>query len=142
MVASSLPFQSSIGCGGCQRSSPTGGSAYGMERNCEVPSGSQEPRAGPRGGLITPPPPAQDSGAPPDDELASLDSDAESSVDYDAPLIDPAGFKLLKLCQDEFMPSTPRKIAELLEAHPGAAGAVRENSLGASLVCLLAAARR
>lgn len=51
-------------------------------------------------------------------------SDEESDVDYDAPLIHRSAFKLLAMLQDEFMPSTPRKIMELLEAHPEAASSV------------------
>jgi hypothetical protein len=55
-------------------------------------------------------------------------SDEESDVDYDAPLIHSSAFKLLRLCQDEFMPSTPRKIAELLDAHPDAPTSVTTSS--------------
>src|SRR5580692_4941116 len=33
VVASRTPDQLAAGCGGCQRSAPTGGAAYGMPRN-------------------------------------------------------------------------------------------------------------
>jgi hypothetical protein len=36
-VAARTPDQRAAGCGGCQRSAPTGGAAYGMPRNSSTP---------------------------------------------------------------------------------------------------------
>src|SRR5579872_3539941 len=36
-VAARTPGQLAAGCGGCQRSAPTGGAAYGMPRNSSTP---------------------------------------------------------------------------------------------------------
>ena len=54
------------------------------------------------------------------DEANFIGSDEESEVDYDAPLVPKDAFKLIAMCQDEFMPSTPRKIHALLDEHPEA----------------------
>ncbi len=45
-VASRSPFQGADGCGSCQRSSPTGGAAYGILWNFRTPS-TVEPRTAP-----------------------------------------------------------------------------------------------
>ena len=72
---------------------------------------------------------AELSGLGEEEDLSAFrGSDEESDVDYDAPLIHASAFKLLSMLQDEFMPSTPRKIMELLDAHPEAPGSVTTGS--------------
>src|SRR5215471_3935602 len=54
-VASRTPDQLAAGCGGCQRSAPTGGAAYGMPRN-SLTAPLARPRTAPLSVPVTGPP--------------------------------------------------------------------------------------
>src|SRR6478609_3825636 len=49
-----MPCQAAAGCGGCQRSAPTGGAAYGMPRNSRV-AATVFPRTAPSAVVTTGP---------------------------------------------------------------------------------------
>src|SRR5580700_9990776 len=55
VVASRTPDQLAAGCGGCQRSAPTGGAAYGMPRNSST-APLATPRTAPFAVPVTGPP--------------------------------------------------------------------------------------
>ncbi len=56
-VAARTPDQLAAGCGGCHRSGPTGGAAYGMPRNSST-APSARPRTAPLAVTVTGPPAA------------------------------------------------------------------------------------
>src|SRR5580658_6480753 len=61
-VAARTPDQLAAGCGGCHRSAPTGGAAYGMPRNSST-APLARPRTAPSAVTATGPPPV--AGCPP-----------------------------------------------------------------------------